>query len=120
MDKAKSPVRRVVVGGGDTHKNLAAAAIVDDANCVLKNRSFSTTEQGYRQMLWLMWSFGALQRIQVKSAESCGAEFFGLMQAAGIEVPKVMAPDLQDRRRGKNEDRDAQNAAHAAFVGLRM
>ena len=42
------------------------------------------------------------------------------MQRAGIEVLEVTTPDRQDRRRrGKNDDLDAQNAAHAAFAGQR-
>ena len=42
------------------------------------------------------------------------------MQQAGIAVLEVTTPDKQDRRRrGKNDDLDAQNAAHAAFAGQR-
>ena len=43
------------------------------------------------------------------------------MQQAGIAVlGEVTTPDKQDRRRrGKNDDLDAQNAAHAAFAGQR-
>src|ERR1700678_2077139 len=42
------------------------------------------------------------------------------MQQAGITVLEVTTPDKQDRRRrGKNDDLDAQNAAHAAFAGQR-
>lgn len=42
------------------------------------------------------------------------------MQKAGIEVLEVTTPDKHDRRkRGKNDDLDAQNAAHAAFAGKR-
>lgn len=42
------------------------------------------------------------------------------MQQAGVTVLEVTAPDRQDRRkRGKNDDLDAQNAAHAAFAGNR-
>ncbi|MDI7864998.1 transposase, partial [Rhizobiaceae bacterium n13] len=42
------------------------------------------------------------------------------MQKAGIEVMEVTTPDKHDRRRrGKNDDLDAQNAAHAAFSGRR-
>ena len=38
----------------------------------------------------------------------------------GIEVLEVTTPDKHDRRRrGKNDDLDAQNAAHAAFAGKR-
>ena len=42
------------------------------------------------------------------------------MQKAGIEVLEVTTPDKHDRRkRGKNDDLDAQNAAHAAIAGKR-
>jgi transposase len=42
------------------------------------------------------------------------------LQKAGIEVLEVTTPDKHDRRkRGKNDDLDAQNAAHAAFAGKR-
>ena len=42
------------------------------------------------------------------------------MQRAGIEVLEVTTPDKLDRRRrGKNDDLDAENAAHAAFAGKR-
>jgi transposase len=42
------------------------------------------------------------------------------MLEAGIEVMEVTTPDKNDRRRrGKNDDLDAQNAAHAAFARKR-
>lgn len=42
------------------------------------------------------------------------------MQNAGVEVLEVTTPDKSDRRkRGKDDDLDAQNAAHAAFAGKR-
>ena len=42
------------------------------------------------------------------------------LQAAGVAVLEVTTPDRHDRRRrGKNDDLDAQNAAHAAFAGQR-
>src|SRR5689334_24099865 len=43
------------------------------------------------------------------------------LHAAGEgPVLEVTTPDKQDRRRrGKNDDFDAQNAAHAAFAGIR-
>lgn len=43
-----------VVGGVDTHKDLHVAAVVDENNKVLGTRYFSTTRQGYWQMLaWM-------------------------------------------------------------------
>jgi transposase len=114
------PETCVVVGGVDTHKDLHVAAIVDEQDRVLGTRSFATTRQGYRQMLTWMRSFGAVQRIGVESTGSYGAGLLRFLQQAEVTVLEVTTPDKQDRRkRGKNDDLDAQNAAHAAFAGKR-
>jgi transposase len=113
-------VGRRVVGGVDTHKDLHVAAVVDEQDHVLGTRCFATTRQGYRQMLAWMRSFGEVQRIGIESTGSYGAGLLRFMQQAGVEVLEVTTPDKHDRRRrGKNDDIDAQNAAHAAFVGKR-
>ncbi len=52
-----------VVGGVDTHKDLHVAAVVDQNNKVLGTQYFSTTRQGYRQMLAWMTSFGTLSEL---------------------------------------------------------
>ena len=112
---------RHVVGGVDTHKDLHVAAVVDKRDHVLETRCFATTRQGYRQMLAGMRSFGEVQRIGIDSTGSYGAGLLRFMQQAGIEVLEVTTPDKLDRRRrGKNDDLDAQNAAHAAFAGKRI
>ena len=109
-----------IVGGVDTHKDLHVAAIVDEQDRIIGTRSFATTRQGYRQMLAWMRSFGELQRIGIESTGSYGAGLLRFMQQANVTVLEVTTPDKQDRRRrGKNDDLDAQNAAHAAFAGQR-
>ena len=109
-----------IVGGVDTHKDLHVAAIVDEQDRIIGTRSFATTRQGYRQMLAWMRSFGELQRIGIESTGSYGAGLLRFMQQAKVTVLEVTTPDKQDRRRrGKNDDLDAQNAAHAAFAGQR-
>ena len=71
-------------------------------------------------MLVWMRSFGDLRRIGIESTGSYGAGLLRFMQQAGIDVLEVTAPDKHDRRRrGKNDDLDAQNAAHAALAGRR-
>lgn len=111
---------RHVIGGVDTHQDLHVAAVVDEHDRVIQTRSFAATRQGYRQMLAWMRSFGDLQRVGVESTGSYGAGLLRFLQASGVEVLEVTAPDRQDRRRrGKNDDLDAQNAAHAAFSGSR-
>lgn len=112
--------RHRVVGGVDTHKDLHVAAVVDEHDRVLGTCSFATTRQGYRQMLAWMRSFGDVQRVGVESTGSYGAGLLRFIQKAGVNVLEVTAPDRHDRRRrGKNDDLDAQNAAHAAFAGRR-
>ncbi|WP_026296010.1 IS110 family RNA-guided transposase [Aromatoleum toluclasticum] len=109
-----------VVGGVDTHKDLHVASVVDEHDRVLGNQCFATTRQGYRQMLQWMRSFGTLERVEVESTGTYGAGLLRHLQAAGVKVLEVTAPDKQDRRRrGKDDDIDAQNAAHAAFAGRR-
>ena len=119
MERIESCTRHVV-GGVDTHKDLNVAAVVDERDHVLGTASFATTRQGYRQMLGWMRSFGELRRIGIESTGSYGAGLLRFLQAANVEVLEVMTPDKHDRRRrGKNDDLDAQNAAHAAFARRR-
>jgi transposase len=109
-----------IVGGVDTHKDLHVAAIVDEFDRVLASQCFATTRHGYKQMLTWMRSFGSLQRIGIEATGTYGAGLLRYMQTAGVEVLEVTTPDRRDRRqRGKSDDLDAQNAAHAAFAGKR-
>jgi transposase len=120
MNFDQEGVGRRVVGGVDTHKDLHVAAVVDEYDHVLESRCFATTRHGYKQMLAWMRSFGKLQRIGIESTGTYGAGLLRYMQTAGVEVLEVTTPDQHDRRRrGKNDDLDAQNAAHAAFAGKR-
>jgi transposase len=120
MSHHREMAARCVVGGVDTHKDLHVAAVVDDRDHVLGSACFATTRHGYKQMLAWMRSFGQLRRVGVEATGTYGAGLLRYMQAAGVEVLEVTAPDRHDRRRrGKDDDLDAQNAAHAAFAGMR-
>jgi transposase len=120
MEVGQEMAGRRVVGGVDTHKDLHVAAVVDELDRVLGSRSFATTRHGYKQMLTWMRSFGQLRRVGVEATGTSGAGLLRYMQNAGVEVLEVTTPDTHDRRkRGKNDDLDAQNAAHAAFAGKR-
>jgi transposase len=120
MEIGQENADRAVVGGVDTHKDLHVAAVVDELDRVLASRCFATTRHGYKQMLTWMRSFGSLRRVGVEATGTYGAGLLRYMQNAGVEVLEVTAPDTHDRRkRGKTDDLDAQNAAHAAFAGKR-
>ncbi len=75
VDKA---TEAAVVGGVDTHKDLHVAVVVDQNNKVLGPRYFSTTRQGYRQMLAWMTSFGTLKRIGVECTGTSAFRFASL------------------------------------------
>lgn len=96
-DETPSPHR--VVGGVDTHKDLHVAAVVDEHDRLIDSRSFATTRQGYRQMLAWMRSLGELDRVGVEATGTYGAGLLRHLQAAGVEVLEVTAPDRADRRR---------------------
>ncbi len=118
---ADKDTEAAVVGGVDTHKDLHVAAVVDENNKVLGTRYFSTSRQGYRQMLDWMTSFGALKRIGVECTGIYGSGLRRYLQNAGLEVLEVTAPDRMERRKpsGKSDTIDAECAAHAAFSGIR-
>lgn len=120
MQVEQSVTNRFVIGGVDTHKDLHVAAVVDEHNRVLGSQCFPTTRHGYKQMLAWMRCFGQLRRVGVEATGTYGAGLLRYLQHAGVEVLEVTTPDSGDRRkRGKNDDLDAQNAAHAAFAGKR-
>ena len=110
----------IVVGGVDTHKELHVAAVVDAHDVVIGTESFSTTRAGYRALLRWMRGFGDLARVGVECTGSYGAGLMRHLDAAGIDVLEVTAGDKADRRRrGKDDTIDAEQAAHAAFAGIR-
>ncbi len=120
MDKRSETGARVV-GGVDAHKDLHVAAVVDARDHVLGTHAFPTTRQGYRQMLHWMQSFGELTRVGVECTGTYGAGLLRHLHTAAVEVLKMTVPDKHDRRRrGKDDDVDAQNAAHAAFARKRV
>jgi transposase len=116
---ALSGLRRAVIGGIDTHKDLHVAAVID-GETVLGTASFSTTRAGYRALIRWMRGFGDLRRVGVEGTGSYGAGVTRHLTDAGIEVLEVDRPDRSERRRrGKDDDLDAINAARAALYGRR-
>lgn len=109
-----------IVGGVDTHKDLHVAAVVNQYNKVLGTEYFSTTRQGYSQMLAWMATFGSVQRIGVECTGTYGSGLLRYLLKAGVEVLEVTRPDCMERhKRGKSDTIDAECAAHAAFARIR-
>lgn len=110
----------VIVGGVDTHKDLHVAAVVDAHDRVLGAASFPATRHGYKTMLAWMRSFGEVSRVGVECTGTYGAGLLRYLQHADITILEVTTPDKSVRRkRGKDDYLDAENAAHAAYAGIR-
>src|SRR5690554_863169 len=108
--------RHAVVGGVDTHKALHVAAVVDEQDRPLGSATFPTTTRGYKDLLAWMQSFGELSRVGVESTGTYGAGLLRYLQRSGVEVLEVTSPDKTARhKRGKSDEIDAENAAHAAY-----
>lgn len=120
MSNSSSSNHQGIVGGVDTHKDLHFVAIVDAYDRVLSSNSFPTTRQGYKSMLDWMQSFGEVKRIGIECTGTYGVGLLRYLQQFDIEILEVTAPDKTIRRkRGKDDTIDAENAAHAAFAGIR-
>ena len=71
-------------------------------------------------MLNWMQSFGEVKRIGIECTGTYGAGVLRYLQQFDIEILEVTSPDKTDRRkRGKDDTIDAENAAPAAFAGIR-
>ncbi|GAB6857838.1 IS110 family RNA-guided transposase [Microbacterium xylanilyticum] len=105
-----------VFAGVDTHKEIHVAAVVDAAGTVMGTHSFSTTRAGYRALLAWVHSHGELVRIGIEGTGSYGAGLTRHLAKNDVVVLEVDRPDRSDRRRkGKDDDLDAINAARAAL-----
>lgn len=115
QSRAATRPEQPVFAGVDTHKELHVAAVIDSGEAVLGTRSFSTTRAGYRAMLAWIAEFGDLTRIGVEGTGSYGAGLTRHLAKTGVTILEVDRPDRSDRRRrGKDDDLDAINAARAA------
>lgn len=107
-----------VVGGVDTHSEVHVAAAVDHVGGLLGVESFSTTRNGYRQLVSWLSSFGQLVLVGVEGTGSYGVGLSRYLTSAGIEVVEVDRPNRQTRhRKGKSDPVDAVSAARAALSG---
>ncbi len=120
-DAGRRPQSRTsVFAGVDTHKEIHVAAVIDPAGTVLGTHSFSTTRAGYRALLTWVRSQGDLVRIGVEGTGSYGAGLTRHLAKHDVFVLEVDRPDRSERRRkGKDDDLDAINAARAALYERR-
>lgn len=105
-----------VIMGLDTHKRFHTVAVVDSAGRELAARDFPACAAGYAEALGWARGFGEVARAGVEGTGSYGAGASAFLSGHGVEVLDVYKPDRQERRRrGKDNVRDAFEAAAAAL-----
>lgn len=111
---------RVVTVGVDTHKDAHVAAALDASGALLGTASFPADARGYASMVAWMRAFGRVEAAGVEGTGGYGAGLARALDAAGVRVLEVSAPDRSERRRrGKSDGIDAEQASRAALAGTR-
>src|SRR5674476_567546 len=120
LARVTSAAQIEVAGGVDTHQDTHTAAVVDHAGRMLGDRTFPTTEAGYRQLLAWLGGFGTLRVVGVEGTGAYGAGLARYLMAQGQVIVEVDRPDRKTRRAaGKSDPIDAESAARAALNRVR-
>ena len=120
LARVTSAARIEVAGGVDTHQDTHTAGVVDHAGRMLGDRTFPTTEAGYRQLLAWLGGFGTLRVVGVEGTGAYGAGLARHLMAQGQAIVEVDRPDRKTRRAaGKSDPIDAESAARAALNRVR-
>lgn len=112
------PLSSRVLIGVDTHKDVHAAAVLDERGTVLATALFDADRAGYRALIDWSLQFGTPLRFGIEGTGSYGRGLASAVRRGGHDVVEVARPDRADRhRRGKSDLIDAENAARAVLAG---
>lgn len=108
---------RVVTVGVDTHKDAHVAAALDASGALLGTASFPADARGYASMVAWMRAFGRVEAAGVEGTGGYGAGLARALDAAGVRVLEVSAPDRSERRRrGKSDGIDPETGGRRSRV----
>ncbi|MCB0937586.1 MAG: transposase [Mycobacterium sp.] len=111
------PPRRVIVGV-DTHKDVHAAAVLDERGALLGTALFAADRAGCRDLIDWSTDYGTPLRFGIEGTGSYGRGLAAAVRRGGHDVVEVARPNRADRhRRGKCDVFDAENAARAVLAG---
>ena len=104
--------QKVVVAGVDAHTDEHHIAVLDLQGRMLGAAAFSTTADGYSQLIGWLRGHGEIERVGVESTGAYAAGLVRALLAAGITVVEVNQPHPHARQRlGKSDPIDAELAA---------
>ena len=112
-----TPVRPLVTGGVDTHRDEHVAAALDSVGGLLGTSSFPTTTAGYVALLTWLRKFGDVVSIGVEGTGRDGAALSRHRSASTVRVLEASRPNRQVRRR--HDKRHAAIAVGWARPSLR-
>jgi transposase len=111
------PSSRVIIGV-DTHKDVHAAAVLDERGVLLDCALFDADRAGYQALIDWGTRFGTPMRFGIEGTGSYGRGLASAVRRSGHDVVEVARPNRADRyRRGKSDLIDAENAARAVLAG---
>jgi Transposase len=111
-------LRRIVIGGVDTHGRTHHAAVLDIQGRLLGDREFPAHRGGYRQLLGWLGRHGQVGVVGVEGTSSYGAGLTHYLLDQQVRVVEVDRPDRRTRRqRGRSDPIDAEAAARAVLAG---
>jgi transposase len=111
-------VKRIVIGGIDTHALTDHAAVIDGHGRLLADEQFAADTNGYRRLLAWLRRHGEVVKVGVEGTGSYGAGLATYLADHGVRVVEVDRPDRRARRRrGKSDPIDAEAAARAVLAG---
>lgn len=111
---SKTPSRRRVWAGVDTHQLTHHVAVIDAAQSPLGDAQFPASQAGYRDLVAYLAGFGEVVAVGIESTGSYGAGLTRHLLTSQIsaEVFEVPRPEKSTRvKQGKSDPIDAQSAA---------
>lgn len=106
--------------GIDSHKDLLAAARLDDAGRLVEYRPIENTIDGHRQVIDWLEASGCL-KVAIEGSDSYGRPLALTLLAAGVEVVEVPPQMTAGARKGQrsNTKNDKVDATLISRIGLR-
>ncbi len=109
-----------VIIGADTHKKEHTIALIGSMGQRIAAKPFKADSSGYEAALRWAYEYGMPLRAGIEATGSYGSGLCAYLKDHGIECFDVFAPDKKERRRrGKDDEKDAYQAAYAVLSGER-
>lgn len=108
---------KTVIAGVDTHKDKHVLCLLDGLGRKLFSTSYPSDARGYEQLAEAIGNPDSCLAVGVEGTASFGAGLSAYLVSMGYPVVEVLRPKRGKRRKGKNDEIDAEIAARNAAAG---